>query len=243
MIRFAETPEDWRRFCGLCRGSALGCRLRAIGGAYGVGFPFARFWLSETAAYCLLDGALSAAGIPEDPEEARAFIQALGPGTLTCSAVFSRALGLSPQSGGPVLAKDLPAGNPPPPRPLEEPPGIPAIWGLLTAAGMALDRESFHLDLSHRLRHGAALAFGSFAGDRLTGCAVVSAVTEEEALLSALAVDEAFRGQGLGSALLCQVEQSLPGRRLYILREAGRNRRFYARRGFRTAGRWREHFL
>ncbi|MDE6837156.1 MAG: GNAT family N-acetyltransferase [Acutalibacter sp.] len=239
MIRFAESPEDQARLDRLCQGSALGCRLRAVAGAYGLGWGFAQFWLSDTAAYCLLDGTLSAAGLPEDPEEARAFIQMLGPGALTCSAGFCQALGWTAHSGGPVLAKDLPAAAGPGPEFVQPFPAIPHMGRLMSAAGMSLHPESFHLDLSHRLRHGAALSFGTFEGARLTGCAVVSAVAPGEAVLSALAVEEACRGQGLGSALLRRVELALPGRRLYILREAGKNRSFYARRGYKTAGRWR----
>lgn len=239
MIHFAETPEDQARLDSLCRGSALGCRLRAVSAAYGLGWGFARFWLSEAAAYCLLDGALSAAGTPEDPEEARAFIRMLGPNAFTCSAGFARALGWTAHSGGPVLAKDLPPEKAPTPRRSGELPSIPDMGRLLAAAGMSLRQESFHLDLSHRLRHGAALSFGTFEDGRLTGCAVAAAVTKDEAVLSALAVEEDCRGRGVGSALLRRVEQALPGRRLYILREAGKNREFYGRRGYRPVERWR----
>lgn len=236
MIRFVEGPAEEARFARLCEGSAFGCRLRAVSEAYGFGYPFARFWLSETAAYCQLDGALSAAGMPEDSEEAAAFLAMSGAGELLCSASFRRALGLRSAGGGMVLVKELP---PAPPPESWEFPDIPAIWRLLTASGMSLDQEGFHLDLSHRLRHGAALAFGAYAGEQLTGCAVVSAVTEREAVLSALAVEEHSRGQGVGSLLMARVERALPGKKLYILREAGKNRTFYSRLGYRPTDRWR----
>lgn len=236
MIRFVQSQRDRERFSALCQGSAFGCRLAAAAHAYGFGLEFARFWYSGTAAYGLLDGVLSLAGRPEDVEEARAFLDFLRPGSVCGPAGVLRALELPPTEGGPVLAKSLPVGREERPPPAPE---IPAIWRLLAGAGMALDREAFHLDLSHRLRHGAALALGQWKEGRLAGCAVVSLPPGREALLSALAVEEGFRGQGLGSELLRQTERCLPGRRLYLLREAGKNRAFYQNRGFRVQDRWR----
>lgn len=236
MIRFVQSQTDRKRFFALCQGSAFGCKLAASAHAYGFDLEFARFWYSGTAAYGLLDGVLSLAGQPEDVEEARAFLDFLGPGQVFGPVGVLRALGLHPTEGGLVLAKSLPVGREERPPPAPE---IPAIWRLLTGAGMTLDREAFHLDLSHRLRHGAALALGCWKEGRLAGCAVVSLPPGQEALLSALVVEEGFRGQGLGSELLKQTERYLPGRRLYLLREAGKNREFYKNRGFQVQGRWR----
>ena len=70
------------------------------------------------------------------------------------------------------------------------------------------------------------------------GCAVVSAVAGDEAVLSALAVREDMRGRGLGKRLVGDAGRALPGHRLYLFRESGRNREFYEKLGFREIGRW-----
>ena len=50
--------------------------------------------------------------------------------------------------------------------------------------------EPFYLDLSHKLRHHAALALTVPGENGLRGCAVVSSISAKSAILSALAVRE-----------------------------------------------------
>lgn len=234
MIRLADTPRGQREFFALCRGSAFGCKLGAVAMAYGFGRDFSRLWTDGAAAYCLLDGELSIAGRPEEPEEAREFLRMLGPGSVFCERGLAGELGLRVSIEGAVMAKALPRG-----APVSFPaPGLREVWELLTESGMPLDFEPFYLDMSHRLRHGAALALGEYREGRLAGCAVVSAVTEGEALLSALAVRKDLRGRGIGSGLMGMVREALPGHTLYLLRQSGRNREFYERFGFVNVGRW-----
>lgn len=234
MIRLADTPRRQREFFALCRGSAFGCKLRAAAMAYGFERDFLRLWTDGSAAYCLLDGELSIAGRPEEPGEARDFLCMLGPGSVLCERGLAGELGLRVSLEGAVMARRLPKG-----RPAVYPtPGIREVWELLTDSGMPLEFEPFYLDMSHRLRHGAALALGEYREGRLAGCAVVSAVTEDESVLSALAVREDLRGRGIGSGLMGMVRESLPGHTLYLLRRSGRNREFYERLGFAGVGRW-----
>ena len=234
MIRFVEGAAR-REFDALCGGSAFGCKLAAVANAYGFNRPFARFWVGGGAAYCLLDGVLSMAGQPEDVEEAWSFIHMTGPEALFCPADFSAGEEVISSTEGLVLAKQLPAG---PEAGLPEPPRLEEVHRLLCGAGMAVEFEPFYLDLSHRLRHGAALALGEYRDGALVGCAVVSAVTEASALLSAVVVEENFRRQGIGSALVERVERALPGRTLYLMRERDNNQAFYAGLGYVEAGRW-----
>ena len=79
---------------------------------------------------------------------------------------------------------------------------------------------------------------GEYISGELVGCAVVSAVAGDEAVLSALAVREDMRGRGLGKRLVGDAGRALPGHRLYLFRESGRNREFYEKLGFREIGRW-----
>lgn len=237
MIRFVEGRKEQESFRCFCQGSAFGCRLAATARAYGFDRSFARFWLGDGAAYCLLDGVLSVAGSPEDLEEARAFAGAVGAQSVFCSRALAASWELDSRAWGKILVKQnaLTACEV---KQTRETPEVLEIWKLLTEAGMELDREAFHLDLSHRLRHGAALAIGTRdAHGHLCGCAVAT-LAENEATLTALAVREDCRRKGLGSRLVREMEAALPGKRLYVLRAAGENQAFYAGLGYEETDEW-----
>lgn len=239
MIRLTDTSVRQAGLFELCKNSAFGCKLAAIARAYGFGRNFVRFWTDASAAYCLLDGQLTVAGTPEDADEAAEFIATLGPGALLCPETVARSLGFN-GTGGPVLEKLLPDGKA---VSLGEPPKLGDISGLLLEAGMLNGpgaAEAFYLDLSHRLRHGVALAAGEYRNERLAGCGIISAMVGDEALLSALAVDERWWRQGIGSRLLHRLEAAIPGRKLWLLREEGHNQEFYQSLGFLEADRWRQ---
>lgn len=235
MIRFVDDAASQGEFLALCGGSAFGCKLAAIARAYGFQRDFARFWLGESAAYCLLDSALSVVGDPGDPSEARMFLDAVGARQIFGPEHFVQKLGLSPAAGGPVLAKRVAPG---PVAAFPEPPKLQEVYQLLRRVGMDVRFEPFYLDLSHRIRHGAAFALGEYRDGRLAGCGVVSAVASGEALLSAVAVEPEFRHQGIGSELVTRAEAALPGRTLYLMREENSSQEFYAQLSYSQAGRW-----
>lgn len=233
MIRFVDSETGERQFYRLCRGTAFGCKLAAAAVAYGFDRPFARFWVDEGAAYCQLDSALAVAGFPGEPEEAAAFVSMLGPKEIFGPADFLAALGLTVKTSGPVLGKTVSGAEPE----ISETADIQEIYGLLRQLRMAGDWESFYLDLSHRLRHGTALAAACHAGGQLAGCGV-ALVTKEAALLSALAVREEFRRQGIGSQVVARLEAQIPQKKLYLFRETGKNQAFYRNLGFQEEGCW-----
>lgn len=234
MIGLIDSPGREEEFFALCRGSPFGCRLAGVARAYGFSRDFARFWVGGGGAYGLLDGQISLAGRPRDLEEARQFLGALGPGSVFCERELAAGLGLESTLEGAVMAKDVPGG----PAEAFPTPGLMEVSGLLLETGMAVAAEPLYLDLSHRIRHGAALALGERRDGELIGCAVVSAVVDGGAVLSALAVREGWRGRGVGKLLVGRVERALPGHRLYVFRESGKNRAFYNRLGFTETGRW-----
>ncbi len=238
MIRFVEKDVDKRRLLLLCEETAFGCKMSALVKSYGFDKGVACFWLEDGSdcAYCLVDGQMLVSGSVKAPEEARAFLRAVGPHSLLCTEAAARSLGAAPSAVGPLLQKTLPQKEPPP-APAGEV-NIRDIYGLLDEAGMAGEFEPFYLDLSLKLRRGTALAFTEYRGESLIGCGVVSSISQRGAVLSALAVREDCRRQGVGSALLARAEACLPGRELYIFREAGKNESFYRRLGYAQADTW-----
>lgn len=232
MIQFVENDPQKRRLRQLAEGSAFGCKMSALIRSYGFDKGFVCFWLEEKSdcAYCLVDGQLIVSGEIGDAEEARKFLQAVGPEAVIASAGNAKALGLTAAVQGEVLKKVLPPGAPP--GPLFEEVPIRDIYGLLEACDMVGEFEPFYLDLSLKLRRGTALALTEYREDALAGCVVVSAISQKGAVLSALAVDKRLRGQGMGRRLVEAVEKRLPGKNLYIFREQDENEAFYRKLQF-----------
>lgn len=229
MIRLAETADALRPLCG----SAFGCPILSAAAAYGFSRPFAQFWTAGAAAYGMLDGVMRIAGTVADPEEARAFLGAVGAAQVVCSAENGARLGLRVTARGAVLEKAL-SGTAAPPA---EPVPVRAVYDVLAANDMAGEFEPFYLDLSHRLRHGAARASVLYAGGEAVAAAV-AALAGENALVTAVAVLPAWQNKGYGGAVLRAVEEQLGGRRAYLLRAEHENERFYARRGYVPCGAW-----
>ena len=168
-------------------------------------------------------------------EEALAFLRAVGPEQVFCAVRNAEALGLRPQAAGDVLRRQVPAGE------ALQPPGevnIRELYGLLEETGMVEEFEPFYLDLSHKLRHGGAVALTRRQEGELAGCAVVSAISRKAAVLSAVAVGEHFRRQGMGSALVRQAEACLPGKNVYVFREKEKNQEFYRKLGYSKIDTW-----
>lgn len=229
MIRLAETADALRPLCG----SAFGCPILSAAAAYGFSRPFAQFWTDGAAAYGMLDGVMRIAGTVADPEEARAFLGAVGAAQVVCSAENGARLGLRVTGRGTVLEKALSGAAASP----AEPAPVRAVYDVLAANDMAGEFEPFYLDLSHRLRHGAARASVLYAVGEVVAAAV-AALAGENALVTAVAVLPAWQNKGYGSAVLRAVEEQLGGRRAYLLRAEHENERFYARRGYVPCGAW-----
>lgn len=238
MIQFVEKDGDKRRLLRLCEESAFGCKMAALIRSYGFDKGFACFWLEDKSdcAYCMVDGLLMVCGEIGDGTEAREFLQAVGPEAIIASKAAGTMLGVVPAVEGEVLKKQLPAGPEPPPLPQEV--LIRDIYGLLEACDMAGEFEPFYLDLSLKLRRGTALALVEYRNRKLVGCAVVSSISRCGAVLSALAVEEKFRGQGIGSSLLARAEEQLPGKTLYIFREQDKNAPFYRKHKYVHEDEW-----
>ena len=135
MIRLAETADALRPLCG----SAFGCPILSAAAAYGFSRPFAQFWTDGAAAYGMLDGVMRIAGTVADPEEARAFLGAVGAAQVVCSAENGARLGLRVTARGAVLEKALSGAAASP----AEPAPVRAVYGVLAANDMAGEFEPF----------------------------------------------------------------------------------------------------
>ena len=100
------------------------------------------------------------------------------------------------------------------------------------------DFKSWYVDISHRVRHGTAKAYTLCIGDDIIASGILSAIIENNAILTAVRCETEFRGMGYGSALVCAICNDVNGR-VHIMRDEGMNERFYKRLGFKDNGRWR----
>lgn len=238
MIRLVEEAAERRRLLALCEKTAFGCKIASLATAYGFDKSFACFWLDteESVVYCLMDGVMLLSGTVMDGKGSREFLRAVGAGEVLCAVRNAETLALSPRETGDVLKRGLEPGvlpNAPPP-----PVSIRQVYALLEENHMVGEFEPFYLDLSHKLRHHAALALTVPGENGLRGCAVVSSISAKSAILSALAVREDCRRQGIGTWLVKRVEEYFPGRTLYVFREQNKNKEFYRGLGYSKVDTW-----
>lgn len=242
IIVLVEKEEEKQRLLQVCKKTVFGCKIASIVAMYQMDKSFACFWLDSQAdiAYCLIDGLMLLSGTVLKEGETRDFLRAVGARSVMCAVRNAEALSLKACKTGDVLKKYLPEnedGN----RPKDfrnSQVNIREVYGLLEEAGMVGEFEPFYLDLSHRLRHGGALVAAEYREQEIAGCALVSAITETAAILSALVVKEELRCQGLGTALVQEVENRLPGKTLYLLREKEKHQKFYQKLGYTKTDTW-----
>lgn len=237
MIRLVQREEEKRRLLWLCEKTPFGCKIASMAQAYGFDRSFACFWLDteEDVVYCLVDGAMLLSGTVIKGEAAREFLWVAGAKEVLCAVRNVEAMALVPEETGDVLKRVLKPGT----RPDAPPPvNIREIYTLLEENGMVGEFEPFYLDLSHKLRHHGALAVTVPGKNRLRACGVVSSISENAAILSALAVDKNFRRQGLGTQLVRRIESYFPEKTLYVFREQNKNKEFYKGLGYTKTDTW-----
>lgn len=235
MILFAKRHEQQQEVLEKCKNTAFGCKIAGTAISYGFDEKFACFWLDDksTAVYCLVDNVMILDGTPSDTEEAMEFLKMTGASQLICSSANADALKLSCTQSGEVLSKTACGGNF-----TQNEVNIREVFSLLEDSGMELDFEPFYLDLSHRLRHGTGAATTAQWGDDFAGCALISSITDNAAILSAVAVKEKYRRHGMGTRLITTVESVLQSGKIYLFKEFNENDEFYKSLGYTKEDTW-----
>ena len=238
MIRLVQGEGEKRRLLALCEKTPFGCKIASIANSYGFDKSFANFWLNteEDVVYCLVDGAMLPSGTVPHGDASRELLHVVGAREVLRAVRNAEAMNLTPTQVGDVLKHTQEPGD----LPKELPPSvnIREIYTLLEKAGMIGEFEPFYLDLSHKLRHNEALALTERGPEGLRACAVVSSISQRGAILSALAVREGMRRQGLGTRLVRRAESYFPGKMLYVFREQHKNKEFYKSLGFTKTDTW-----
>ena len=237
MIFAVNTIDEQKQMMKLCGKSPFGCKIAAIAIAYGFDKKFACFWIDDKTetVYCMVDDVMIIAGTVTNPAETKAFLDAIGVSEIFCAVRNSEILNFMAAETGEVLKKkSVGIGE----MSGQSSVSIRDVYSLLEENEMCGEFETFYLDLSHRLRHQAAIAVTEYSENELIGTAVVSAITPAAAIISAVAVDEKFRRQGIGTGLMEKVENRLSDKMLYVFKEKGKNEVFYKKLGYIKSDTW-----
>ena len=201
-------------------------KIRALCRAYGFGYDFCRVYAQgESAFLSLLDGsAVLWAAQGADFGELADFLRMNGFSELFCGGEAARELsarlGLAPRQAL-LMRFDGRAQE----FPVDYSPQLSDVYAIVGQA-FGMEFEPWYLDLSHRIRHGVSTA--ALAG---RSALVIQHRANGEALLSQVATDLLYRGQGSASKLILGVCAALSPDRVFVLCER-RLEGFYARLGF-----------
>ena len=240
-------PQNEETFRSLCENNALGTRMYGTYAAYGNETPGVGFWLAPGLCLGQTDETLTICGLPgeEQAEELTGFLQMLGVRTVVCAPAAANMLQLHVYARGETMVRPgegpvQPCGGYARAEALQ----LRRLCGFLqrceTETFRAPEADGFYLDFSHRVRHLAADGELVLRSGEMAACALAGAVTETDALISAVAVLPEFRRQGLGREAVLALCARLGGRRCHVLRAENENEAFYRALGFVPHGEWVE---
>ncbi|MGN0463703.1 MAG: GNAT family N-acetyltransferase [Acutalibacteraceae bacterium] len=242
-----ESADEVLRFCS---GNAVGARVGALLRAYGNGYGFAMFWEqlkngNITAAVGKTDGNITVcADENADFEELGEFVRAIGFTALFSDADTAIRLTGSAETGdilrfcgGGARADNVAFDVEP-----------AALYGLLCSVNGAQAVGAGYLpwlsDIMFRKSRDMLRSVGVYENGRLISCALTSAETAEDAVISGVATDAAFRGRCLAKSCVETLAAQLmeKGKKnIFVMTKNQELTGYYEKLGFETVGRWGIH--
>nr|WP_319489362.1 GNAT family N-acetyltransferase [uncultured Caproiciproducens sp.] len=226
--------------------TVFGCRILSTASAYGLNEPFAQFWVQEGThtALCKLDDTVILDAGETDYNELRDFIRMTGANRLLCDSAAAQKIEFQIAASGQIMVYESTAPVQTQSA-FEINPSLRDMHALLSICATETftppEFEPFYMDMSHRIRHGTAMAVGMFQADKqLVSCAICSALTEEKAILSAVCVNPEYRRKGLGHETLSAMISQMPDKKFFVLRAQHENESFYRTFGFTACGEFSE---
>ena len=220
--------EDKSELNSYARIDIFSVRIQSLLYAYGCGYSFARFYAQRdgkgeiTAIISCLDGNMTISLTESaDKNELIMFSNAVGFSSLLCDESLEMECGY--ESG--VVMKSF--------RKIElfcdftetdEYPDLLDLYNFIDYGAISFD--SWYVDISFRIRHGAAKAVALKRGDEIISSAILSSIYKNKAVLTGVRTRSEFRSNGYASALVSSVCCDFGGD-VYLMREADRNENFY----------------
>ena len=231
MISLSDNKEI---FLPLSKADVFGTR---IASEYLSGTAELIWWDHEKLLMSLKNGVLSISGSISDTEELKDFISFISPAVVMCMQNVADILSLNVIQSGVLMSKET-EGE------------ITHLTGyfpdvlfseyheLLEKCDMAPDYSGFCRETSVALRTGTGILLEEREEGKLTATLIATSVSDDSAIINAVAVDPEHQRKGLGRLLMKKAEALLSGRKLFIMREDNKNEEFYTSCGYRNCGRW-----
>jgi len=224
MIRRVFSPNE---FSSLPPKGIEAQKIRALLQSYGTGYDFCRFYASENAVLCELDGAfvLCETGATPDIEELSGYFEFGGFSEMFCSEELGVPLAERMRCRSQRVNLMRFKGEPVPSANVENAPALDEVYDILKTA-FDIEYERWYADMSHRIRHNVAKArkMGNSA-------LIIQHEINGEALLSQIATRPEARGLGSASRLIKAVCAELYESDVFLLCE-DELLPFYDRLGF-----------
>lgn len=218
MIKRVCLTEELSRlpFCGV-----EAQKIRALLLAYGIGYDFCRFFVSNGLILCDLSGSFVVCELDgffdhfdnNDISELTDFFAFNGFNEIFCSEKVGRMLSTYLNCGSQRVNLMRFFGTPVKCGEMETDPSLDDVYKIISSS-FAIDRERWYVDMSHRIRHGVAKA-------RLLGgsALIIQHDLNGEALLSQVATLPEHRRQGNAARLISSVCAELSQSKIYVLCE------------------------
>lgn len=245
MIRLIE--KDCRELESICSFDVFGTRIKAYFDTYKANFDFLKVWIQldesekPTAAISLMDADMTLTCCDNaDFEELEFFIKMTAYASLQCSRDALKKLNLKESIWGYVVEyKEI--------QPVESDLisfdiDYKEMYSLIS--GVKLLGVGEYLpwlsDISYRVNHGTAIPAAIIENSKLSACAAALFITENAALLGAVATNPQRRGKGFGGMLVKTLGNKMleENKRVELLCKNDSIVEFYKSIGFIVKGEW-----
>ncbi|MDE6385785.1 MAG: GNAT family N-acetyltransferase [Eubacterium sp.] len=232
--------EEISQFNGYDLTDIYAVRILSLLNAYGCKYPFARFYRqinddgAVTAILSVLDKDITISFDKNaDRDELSQFVSVIGFDSVLCDEALEID---SCYECGIVMKTDKSIEIPCNYMEIDEYPHLFDLYNFIDYGEINFD--SWYVDISHRIRHGAAKAFTLNMDEEIISSAIFSSIYKNNAILTGVQTKPEFRKMGYGSALISAMCCDFNGT-VYLMRENGRNESFYKKLGFENIGKWR----
>lgn len=98
--------------------------------------------------------------------------------------------------------------------------------------------DVWYTDIRRRINKSTAEACGIYRNGKIVSSAILSSVYNSNAVLTGVKTYEKFRNNGFAGAVVKYICNRVKGK-VYLMREEGKNEKFYSEIGFKNIDRWR----